>query len=85
MGTNIAIIDILFKTSGDFNLAKRCLQLCLTSDAQNGAALNNLAVLAAQNGDILGAKSYLNAAKDVMPEAEEVLTNLQYMDVHYKL
>ncbi|KAH8241796.1 hypothetical protein KR026_000970, partial [Drosophila bipectinata] len=72
-------------TSGDFNLAKRCLQLCLTSDAQNGAALNNLAVLAAQNGDILGAKSYLNAAKDVMPEAEEVLTNLQYMDVHYKL
>ncbi|KAH8353242.1 hypothetical protein KR084_009783 [Drosophila pseudotakahashii] len=72
-------------TSGDFNLARRCLQLCLTSDAQNGAALNNLAVLAAQSGDILGAKSYLNAAKDVMPEASEVTTNLQFMDVHYKL
>ncbi|XP_017075188.2 tetratricopeptide repeat protein 8 [Drosophila eugracilis] len=72
-------------TSGDFNLARRCLQLCLTSDAQNGAALNNLAVLAAQAGDILGAKSYLNAAKDVMPEAAEVTTNLEFMDVHYKL
>jgi len=44
-----------------------------------------LAVLAAQSGDILGAKSYLNAAKDVMPEASEVTTNLQFMDVHYKL
>ncbi|XP_043063852.1 tetratricopeptide repeat protein 8 isoform X2 [Drosophila ficusphila] len=72
-------------TSGDFNLARRCLQLCLTSDAQNGAALNNLAVLAAQGGDIMGAKSYLNAAKDVMPEASEVTTNLQFMDAHYKL
>ncbi|XP_017115247.1 tetratricopeptide repeat protein 8 isoform X1 [Drosophila elegans] len=72
-------------TSGDFNLAKRCLQLCLTSDGQNGAALNNLAVLAAQGGDIMGAKSYLNAAKDVMPEGSEVTTNLQFMDVHYKL
>lgn len=65
--------------------SQRCLQLCLTSDAQNGAALNNLAVLAAQSGDILGAKSYLNAAKDVMPDAAEVTTNLQFMDVHYKL
>ncbi|KAH8413150.1 hypothetical protein KR009_008294, partial [Drosophila setifemur] len=72
-------------TSGDFNLARRCLQLSLTSDAQNGAALNNLAVLAAQGGDVLGAKSYLNAAKDVTPEAEEVLSNLLFMDTHYKL
>ncbi|SPP79705.1 tetratricopeptide repeat protein 8 [Drosophila guanche] len=72
-------------TSGDFNLARRCLQLCLTSDARNGAALNNLAVLAAQGGDIMGAKSYLNAAKDMMPDAEEVTGNLQFMDLHYKL
>ncbi|KAH8262203.1 hypothetical protein KR038_011068 [Drosophila bunnanda] len=79
---NISFVAV---TSGDFNLARRCLQLCLTSDAQNGAALNNLAVLAAQAGDVMGAKSYLNAAKDVMPEAEEIITNLQFMDVHYKL
>ncbi|XP_060666836.1 tetratricopeptide repeat protein 8 isoform X2 [Drosophila nasuta] len=72
-------------TSGDFSLAKRCLQLCLTSDARDGAALNNLAVLAAHSGDILGAKSYLNAAKDVQPDSSEVVANLQYMDLHYKL
>ncbi|XP_041450762.1 tetratricopeptide repeat protein 8 [Drosophila obscura] len=72
-------------TSGDFNLTRRCLQLCLTSDARNGAALNNLAVLAAQGGDIMGAKSYLNAAKDMMPDAEEVTSNLHFMDLHYKL
>ncbi|KAH8266475.1 hypothetical protein KR044_003856 [Drosophila immigrans] len=72
-------------TSGDFGLAKRCLQLCLTSDARDGAALNNLAVLAAHSGDILGAKSYLNAAKDVQPEGSEIVANLHYMDLHYKL
>jgi len=66
-------------------LAKRCHQLCLTSDARDGAALNNLAVLAAHSGDIMGAKSYLNAAKDVLPDAGEVVSNLQYMDLHYKL
>ncbi|XP_016985619.1 tetratricopeptide repeat protein 8 [Drosophila rhopaloa] len=79
---NLSFVSV---TSGDFNLAKRCLQLSLTSDAQNGAALNNLAVLAAQGGDIMGAKSYLNAAKDVMPEGSEVSFNLQFMDAHYKL
>jgi len=47
--------------------------------------LNNLAVLAAHSGDIMGAKSYLNAAKDVLPDAGEVVSNLQYMDLHYKL
>lgn len=73
------------QTSGDFNLAKRCLQLCLTSDARDGSALNNLAVLAAHSGDIMGSKSYLNAAKDVLPDAAEVVSNLQYMDLHYKL
>ncbi|EDW03416.1 tetratricopeptide repeat protein 8 [Drosophila grimshawi] len=72
-------------TSGDFNLAKRCLQLCLTADSRDGAALNNLAVLAAHSGDIMGAKSYLNAAKDVLPDAGEVNANLQYMDLNYKL
>lgn len=33
----------------------------------------------------MGAKSYLNAAKDVLPDAGEVVANLQYMDLHYKL
>lgn len=73
------------QTSGDFNLAKRCLQLCLTADARDGAALNNLAVLSAHGGDVMGAKSYLNAAKDVLPEASEVNANLQYMELNYKL
>ncbi|XP_046809601.1 tetratricopeptide repeat protein 8 [Lucilia cuprina] len=72
-------------TTGDFNLAKRCLQLCLTSDAQNGAALNNLAVLAAYTGDVLKAKSYLNAAKDVLVDSMEIENNLKYMNDHYKL
>lgn len=73
------------QTTGDFNLAKRCLQLCLTSDARNGAALNNLAVLAAYTGDVLKAKSYLNAAKDVIEESMEIENNLKYMSEHYKL
>jgi len=47
--------------------------------------LNNLAVLAAHSGDIMGAKSYLNAARDMLPEAGEVVANLQYMDLNYKL
>ncbi|XP_075153273.1 tetratricopeptide repeat protein 8 [Haematobia irritans] len=79
---NLSFVAI---TTGDFNLAKRCLQLCLTSDARNGAALNNLSVLAAHTGDILKSKSYLNAAKDVMPDSMEIENNLKYMDEHYKL
>lgn len=66
-------------------MAKRCLQLCLTSDARNGAALNNLAVLAASTGDVLKAKSYLSAAKDVFDDSVEIENNLNYMNEHYKL
>uniref|UniRef100_A0A1A9WUK4 Uncharacterized protein n=1 Tax=Glossina brevipalpis TaxID=37001 RepID=A0A1A9WUK4_9MUSC len=79
---NLSFVAI---TTGDFNLAKRCLQLCLTSDAQNGAALNNLAVLTAQMGDILKAKSYLAAAKEVLHNSQEIENNLKYMEEHYKL
>ncbi|XP_030383816.1 tetratricopeptide repeat protein 8 [Scaptodrosophila lebanonensis] len=79
---NLSFVAI---TTGDFQLARRCLKLCLTSDSRNGAALNNLAVLAAHGGDIMGAKSYLNAAKDVLPNSNEIVTNLEYMDLHYKL
>ncbi|XP_068151477.1 tetratricopeptide repeat protein 8 [Drosophila tropicalis] len=72
-------------TSGDYVLARRCLQLCLTSDARHGAALNNLAVLSAQSGDVMAAKSYLTAAQDVAPDSLEVSSNIQFMDLHYKL
>ncbi|XP_036327818.1 tetratricopeptide repeat protein 8 [Rhagoletis pomonella] len=72
-------------STGDFHLARRCLQLCLTSDARNGAALNNLAVLAAHTGDLMRAKSYLQAAKEVMDSSSEIDSNLEYMQAHYKL
>ncbi|KAL9925946.1 tetratricopeptide repeat protein 8 isoform 1-T3 [Glossina fuscipes fuscipes] len=79
---NLSFVAI---TTGDFHLAKRCLKLCLTSDAQNGAALNNLAVLTAQMGDILKAKSYLTAAKESLHNSQEIENNLKYMEEHYKL
>uniref|UniRef100_A0A1B0G1A9 Uncharacterized protein n=1 Tax=Glossina morsitans morsitans TaxID=37546 RepID=A0A1B0G1A9_GLOMM len=79
---NLSFVAI---TTGDFHLAKRCLKLCLTSDAQNGAALNNLAVLTAQMGDILKAKSYLTAAKETLHNSQEIENNLKYMEEHYKL
>lgn len=63
------------KTSGDFNLARRCLRLCLSSDGSHGAALNNLAVISTQLGQHTKAKSYLNAAKAVLPNSEEVELN----------
>ncbi|XP_011178528.2 tetratricopeptide repeat protein 8 [Zeugodacus cucurbitae] len=72
-------------STGDFHLARRCLQLCLTADACNGAALNNLAVLAAHSGDLMRAKSYLHAAKEVFSNSPEVNSNLEYMQAHYKL
>ncbi|XP_055839092.1 tetratricopeptide repeat protein 8 [Episyrphus balteatus] len=72
-------------TTGDFNLARRCLRLCLTSDATNGAALNNLAVLSAHSGDLAKAKSYLAAAKEVLGDSLEIESNLKYMEKNYKL
>lgn len=66
-------------------MAKRLLQLSLTSDANNGAALNNLAVLSAHHGDIMKAKSYLSAAKEAMPDSMEIQNNLVYMEKNYKL
>nr|XP_014086374.1 tetratricopeptide repeat protein 8 [Bactrocera oleae] len=72
-------------STGDFHLARRCLQLCLTADACSGAALNNLAVLAAHSGDLMRAKSYLQAAKEVLGNSPEINSNLKYMQAHYKL
>ncbi|XP_067625360.1 tetratricopeptide repeat protein 8 [Eurosta solidaginis] len=72
-------------STGDFHLTRRCLQLCLTADACYGAALNNLAVLLAYSGDLMRAKSYLQAAKEALVSSTEIDHNLEYMQAHYKL
>lgn len=64
------------QTSGDLNLARRCLRLCLSSDPSHGAALNNLAVISTQLGQYTKAKSYLAAAKAVLANSDEVEQNL---------
>lgn len=64
------------QTSGDLNLARRCLRLCLSSDGSHGAALNNLAVISAQLGQFTKAKSYLAAAKEVLANSDEVEQNI---------
>lgn len=66
-----------FQTSGDLNLARRCLRLCLSSDGSHGAALNNLAVISTQLGQFNKAKSYLTAAKAVLSNSDEVEQNIK--------
>lgn len=66
-----------FQTSGDLNLAKRSLRLCLSSDASHGSALNNLAAISAQLGQYSKAKTYLTAAKAVFSNSEEVEKNIK--------
>lgn len=73
--------DFVFSQSnGDLNLARRCLRLCVGIDGAHGAALNNLAVLAARCGQQDRARSYLAAAKSVLPGSEEVTGNIVLMD-----
>ncbi|XP_055684507.1 tetratricopeptide repeat protein 8 [Lutzomyia longipalpis] len=67
-------------TSGDFNLARRCLRLCISCDGSHGAALNNLAVLAAKAGQRSKARSYLAAAKSALPDSPEIHHNLEHID-----
>lgn len=67
-------------TSGDFNLARRCLRLCISCDGSHGAALNNLAVLAAKAGQRSKARSYLAAAKSALPDSSEIQHNLQHIE-----
>lgn len=77
---------LFLQSIGDFHLAKRSLHLCLTYDGQYGAALNNLSVLAALSGNALQAKSYLNAAKEILQDTnDEINSNMEYMQKHYKL
>lgn len=65
-----------FQMSGDLSLARRCLRLCLSSDSSHGSALNNLAVIAAQYGQYHKTKTYLMAAKVVLPTSEEIEANI---------
>ncbi|KAJ6649815.1 Tetratricopeptide repeat protein 8 [Pseudolycoriella hygida] len=68
-------VSFVALTSGDFNLAKRCLRLCISSDGSHGAALNNLAVLAMKSGHRDKAQSYFAAAKNVLADSDEVKHN----------
>lgn len=70
----------LTKSNGDLNLARRCLRLCVSIDGSHGAALNNLAVLAVHCGQTERARSYLVAAKSVLPGSEEVGKNNELID-----
>lgn len=60
-------------------MTRRCLRLCLSADGAHGAALNNLAVICAQLGQHAKAKSYLVAAKAVLPNSDEVEQNTKLM------
>lgn len=73
----IIFFAFCFQTSGDLNLARRCLRLCLSSDGSHGAALNNLAVISTQLGQFTKAKSYLTAAKAVLSNSDEVEQNIK--------
>ncbi|XP_037024472.1 tetratricopeptide repeat protein 8 [Bradysia coprophila] len=73
-------LSFVAMTSGDFNLAKRCLRLCISSDGSHGAALNNLAVLAIKSGQRDKAHSYFLAAKNVLADSDEVKHNLNLFD-----
>lgn len=72
---NLHYFSFFLQTSGDFNLTRRCLRLCLSSDGSHGAALCNLAVISAQLGQHAKAKAYLIAAKAVLPDSDEVERN----------
>lgn len=74
-----------FQTTGDYNLAKRCLKLCLSSDPTNAAALNNLAILCVQEGDLVKAKAYINQAKTILPDLSEIKSNVALMEKSYKI
>lgn len=65
--------------SGDMQLARRCLRLCISTDGAHGAALNNLAVLTAKKGGRDRAKAYLLAARTVMPTSAEICRNSELM------
>lgn len=77
---NHQYILCILQTTGDFNLARRCLRLCISSDGSHGAALNNLAVLAVRSGHQSKGKAYLSAARSVLPNSEEVVHNINLIE-----
>lgn len=71
------LLYLSLQNTGDFNLAKRCLRLCISADGAHGAALNNLAMLCHRSGQSHKAKAYLVAARSALPKSEEIEFNYQ--------
>ncbi|XP_058452058.1 tetratricopeptide repeat protein 8 [Malaya genurostris] len=67
-------------TTGDVHLARRCLRLCIATNASHGPALNNMAVMVARQKQYTKAKSYLMSAKAALPNCDEILNNLEYIE-----
>lgn len=66
--------------TGDFNLTRRCLRLCISIDGLHGAALNNLGVLSMKTGQQIKGRSYLMAAKSALPDNDEIVHNVNLME-----
>ncbi|XP_058826413.1 tetratricopeptide repeat protein 8 [Topomyia yanbarensis] len=67
-------------TTGDVHLARRCLRLCIATNGSHGPALNNMAVMVARQKQFAKAKSYLMSAKVALPNCDEILNNLEYIE-----
>lgn len=71
------------KGAGDLELSMQCLNLCLTSEPNHGAALNNLAVLQQRLGRPGVSKAYLTAAAGFEPDLPEPKYNLHILQQNY--
>lgn len=58
-----------------FDRARMCFELAYERDATNAKALNNLGVVAWQQGDVAGALEYFRKALDADPLDAEILLN----------
>ncbi len=58
-----------------FDRARMCFELAYEKDATNAKALNNLGVVAWQQGDVAGALEYFHKALDADPLDAEILLN----------
>lgn len=74
---NISFIGV---NIGDLDFARRCLRICTSLDGSHGAALNNLAVIAAKKENSMKAKVYLTLAKKLLPDCPEIKYNLQVVE-----
>lgn len=71
-----------FQAAGDIELAMQCLNLCLSIEANHGAALNNLAILNHRLGRVGLAKAYLTNANGLEPDLPEPKHNLEILLQH---